>query len=156
MAIVSAGASSSATASSSGTSVRHVGRFRRGDTLEFSFVPSGPLDGVPYAYIVNANGTPGFVSERILVPSLDASRLSFGASVLIDGEYQPGTYVVEFYTQVDGQPATADCEFDVIGGGDAGGAVLSMFAVDRPEARCLVAQVEGGQLVFGKSAEIAS
>jgi hypothetical protein len=46
---------------------------------------------------------------------------------------------------------TASDTFDLIAGGDEGGAVVSMFAIDRPEARYVVGQLASGKLVQGRN-----
>lgn len=153
MAILSVASSSSATATVVGSSDRYVGRFRRGDTLLASFVLSSVADCVPHAYVVDDGG---FISNRFLFLSPDGSGTKFESSIFIDGEYEVGLYTVEFYATINGEPVVMEFDFDVVEGGDAGGAVISMHSVDRPEVRSLVVQLEGGQLVLGKGPEVAS
>jgi hypothetical protein len=44
--------------------------------------------------------------------------------------------------------------FDLVPGGDSGGAVIALHATDRPEGRAVVAQLASGRLALGRNPHI--
>lgn len=63
-----------------------------------------------------------------------------------------GRYLVTFHwlTQ-DAVAMTRCCSFTLLPGGDADGAVISMYHIERPNARYLIWQTDGGRLARGKN-----
>jgi hypothetical protein len=62
-----------------------------------------------------------------------------------------GRYRVEYRYTSGGQPWASLAYLEVIPGGDPNGAVISMFAYDRPESNYVLAQLGSGKLVQGRS-----
>lgn len=69
-------------------------------------------------------------------------RMSFGAAL--------GTYSVSVaFTGLTGNKYVGVGSFTLVGGGDNGGAVVSMFVSERPEGSKMIAQLDSGRLVQG-------
>lgn len=134
----------------------YLGRFQIGQevplilwTRDRDRTPAFP-DSHPLARVVASDGThvesvqmP--VSDRYQVTGLFRYQLPLGAG------YSTGKYTVEYQYTVSGYPGLLLASFEVVAGGDVGGPVISLYAVERPEARYVVAQLGTGRLVAGRN-----
>lgn len=130
-----------------------LGRFQLGQsvplavaTVDGQGAPASP-DAAPTAAITGPSGDPVATVELAMAGDDRHFALPFflGLSLPL------GTYGVAYSYLILGAAMAASATFTVIPGGDTGGAIISMFAFDRPEARYVVAQLESGRLVQGRN-----
>lgn len=137
-----------------------LGRYQLGDVVAIPLTTFGPgnlptpPDATPTAGIAGPAGSvlSGQTPLVPLAPGSDGTRwllrLPLGVGVL------GGSYRVTFAYATAGVPGGATARFDVVPGGDPGGAVTALHAVERPEARYILAQLTGGLLVRGRNPRI--
>lgn len=130
-----------------------LGRFQPGQnvligvsTVDGSDNPAWP-DVAPIATITDSNNDTIWTGKL----ALDGGAFHFSLSVFVGIAYSVGTYSVSYQWTVDGAVVTAQDRFDVVAGGDIGGAVISMYAYVRPESTYVVAQLSSGNLVQGRN-----
>lgn len=141
-------AADSATFTDTASILSDLGRFRRGDWAPLSLSVASRPDGPPIAVILD-----GSMSQvaAIPMPSTTADMLNYLLPIQISLTYSVGTYSVFYHYLIAGQSVMQQATLDVIAGGDSGGAVISMYSVDRQEVRSIVAQLDSGILVLGRS-----
>jgi hypothetical protein len=134
-----------------------LGRYQKGDYLGL-VVHTVDGDGQavepdlsPMATIRDPGGDPVKV---LPLPLVGREPGVFGMAFFLGLPFGSlGTYTVTYawdYAEGAGQ-GTASDTFEVIAGGDEGGAVVSMCHIDRPEAGYVVAQLASGKLVQGRN-----
>src|SRR4051812_19001283 len=102
--------------------MRDFGRVRRGDAAALSVrLPARP-DGAPVAVIMDAEDT--ILGTPFMNP-VDYSGLVFQIGAFIDSDYAIGNFRVYFHYVIGGTAAVQSGSFEVIPGGDSGGAVIS-------------------------------
>lgn len=133
--------------------VGDLGRFQLGDfvplavlTVDHTGFPTMP-DAAPVATVADGSGT----AVATLKLALLNVATQFGLPWFLGVGATLGTYTVQYAFTVAGHAGTATDTFEVIPGGDPGGAIISMFAFDRPEATYVVAQLTSGLLVQGRN-----
>jgi hypothetical protein len=114
-------------------------------TLGAGRVPALPMVP-PTATLYDAGGN---VAATFELPILDLAAGLFGMGVRLS-TLAPGRYCVLYQYRVNGYPGRVIDFLDLAAGDDAG-AVISLFAHDRPEARYVLAQLDGGRLVQGRN-----
>jgi hypothetical protein len=129
-----------------------LGRFRRGDRVVLDVTLPAVPDGPPVAVVLTPDSQ---VMGAYFLPIADGTHIRFALPLRVDRRYGLGTYRVSYQFQVGGEPgAVRDAEFSVIPGGDPGGEVIALYAVDRPEARLVLAHLDSGRLVVGRNPSI--
>jgi hypothetical protein len=134
----------------------YLGRFQIGQTVPLAVVPvdSGgfpsPPDSAPVATVQDPSNT----TVGILKMALGGDPEHFAIGFFLRGGLALGTYQVTYAYRVNGASLGETGSFDVIPGGDPGGAVIAMVGYDRPEARYVVAQLASGRLVQGKNPRV--
>jgi hypothetical protein len=133
-----------------------LGRFQKGDRVPLRVAPVDGAgnavepDAAPTATVRDPGGDP--VLTRPL-PLVERGVIAFGMGLFLGVNFATlGTYSVAYawdYGEGAGQGAASDT-FELIAGGDEGGAVVSMAHIDRPEAGYVVAQLASGKLVQGR------
>lgn len=126
----------------------YLGRYRRGDVVQLPFSSDSVPDAAPVVVIVKTTG--GQV-DAFPIPATDRSLLDFGYPLFIGQPYSLGSFRAYCHFTIGGVEALKQATFDVIAGGDSGGAVISLHGVDRPEARSVIAQLASGRLVLGSN-----
>lgn len=132
------------------------GRFQTGDsiglvvgTVDGGDRPVEP-DAAPVATIRDPDGAP---VAAVPLPRLGRDPTVFGMNYFLGLRFATlGTYSVAYawdYGEGTASGAAADA-FELIAGGDSGGAVIAMSHIDRPEAGYVVAQLASGKLVQGR------
>jgi hypothetical protein len=86
-----------------------------------------------------------------MMPAIDRERISFSLPTLVGTDYPPGSFSVYYYYTLAGVQTLQTATFTVVPGGDSGGSVISMHALDRAESRAVIAQLAGGSLVLGRN-----
>lgn len=131
----------------------NLGRFQPGQrvllgvsTVDGSANPAWP-DSAPVATITDSNNDTIWTGKI----ALDGDQYHFSLNVFLGIAYSVGTYQVAYAWAVNGTPVTATDTFDVIAGGDIGGAVVSMYGYVRPESTYVVAQLDSGNIVQGRN-----
>jgi hypothetical protein len=126
----------------------YLGRYRVGDYVSLSFDTPSPPDFAPVVVITDANNAQ---IASFAVASTTRDKLEFGLPLFVSTVYHLGTFQVYFHYTIAGASALNQATFDVVAGGDSGGAVISLHGVDRPEARSIIAQLASGRLVLGSN-----
>jgi hypothetical protein len=73
----------------------------------------------------------------------------FGRRVLLDGQYALGTFLLRTSWSVAGNDLLDIQQIEVVGGGDSGGGIISLYSFERPGTNFLIAQLQAGRLVQG-------
>lgn len=144
------GGASATTATFTGTAscALYLGRYRRGDKVPLYLQLGSTPDAPPIAIVMDSNND---TIATIAIPATDQARTLFQIPLFIGLSYALGSFTVYFHYLIAGTASLQQAKFDVIAGGDSGGGVVSLYSLDRIEARCLVAQLSSGVLVLGKS-----
>ena len=136
--------------------VGYIGQFQQGQTMTLmlrSVGYSGQLvmpDAPPSATIYDDSGN----AQVFSLPASDQANSIFSLPIFLGLTFPLGRYrVYHRYSSGGDIKARADF-FEVIPGGDPGGAVISVFAYDRPEAGYVLAQLGSGMLVQGRNPRI--
>ncbi len=94
------------------------------------------------------------VAKRI--PPLERGVVTglFQYGLFLSSLFTEGTYTVK-YNWISGGVSYAELDtFEVMPGGNAGGAVISLYFYERPGARFLVQQLDSGRLVRGRNPRV--
>jgi hypothetical protein len=126
----------------------HLGRLRRGDRVLLFCKTTDVPDFAPVAVVMNAAGDVVLARE---IASWRRSRTRFGGVQRIDQRFDLGTYTVSYQYTVDGVPYRAEDGLEVVAGGDSGGEVLALYALERPKSRLVLAQLGCGRLTRGRN-----
>ena len=133
----------------------YLGRFQAGQTVPLSVSPVDgagyptPPDRPPIAVVTDPDG-----HATTIALAMRGGNLVFGCDFFLGSAAILGTYTIGYSYVVAGTPGTATGSFDVIIGGDLGGAVIALYAYARPEAQYVVAQLSSGMLAMGKNPSI--
>ena len=136
--------------------VGYLGQYQQGQTVPLMLRAVGyggqiitPSDA-PVATIYDDSGA----TQSFVLPASDRANSIFSLPVFLGLTFPLGRYRVCYrYSAGADVKARADY-FEVIPGGDPGGAVISVFAYDRPEAGYVLAQLGSGMLVQGRNPRI--
>jgi hypothetical protein len=128
-----------------------IGRLRRGDRAAFFVETVAAPDAAPVAVVLDSGGAVVLAQE---LPSWKRSRTRFFAPLRIDRRFDLGRYTVTYRYTVGGVPVIAQDVLDVVPGGDSGGEVISLYALDRTKSRFVIAQLGCGRLARGKNPTI--
>lgn len=115
-------------------------------------VPTVP-DAAPWVKILDSQGS---VIETHELPIVDRYNQTgwFQKLVRLGSSFGLGSYTVEITYTLSGAPHILISTFEVVAGGDLGGPVIAIYAIDRPEARYVVAQLGTGRLVQGRNPSV--
>lgn len=138
----------SATFTDLALSVMDLGRFRRGDWVPLSFTVQQIPDAIPVAVILDSNSTQIDIK---MMPAVTPDGLTFLLPYQVGLAYETGIFTVFYHYVVSGTSTLQNAAFEVVPGGDSGGTVISLYSIDRPEVRSIVAQLDSGVLVLGRS-----
>jgi hypothetical protein len=126
----------------------NLGRYTKGQRVPLLLVPSSMPDATPIATIIGPDDS----TLAALGMPLGPDGRCFLLRLFMGEPYESmGTYRVTYSYFVAGQPVGSEDTFDRIAGGDAGGRVIAMVSVERPEARYVVAQLDSGRVVQGQN-----
>jgi hypothetical protein len=128
-----------------------IGRLRRGDRATLFVETVAVPDFAPVAVVLNPAGD---TIAAVELPSWKKSRVRFCAPLRIDQRFDLGRYTVTYRYTVGGVPVIAQDVLDVVPGGDSGGEVISLYALDRTKSRLVIAQLGCGRLARGKNPTI--
>jgi hypothetical protein len=133
-----------------------LGRFQAGQvvtvgvtTLDSGGSPATP-DAAPAATVKDPGGNTVWSGKLPMAPGAYPPT-AFALPVFVGVGYSLGTYTVSYTWAVGAFNGTASDTFTVIGGGDVGGRVISLYAYGRPEARFVVAQLSSGNTIQGRN-----
>lgn len=131
----------------------YLGRYRRGDKVPLYLQLANTPDAPPIAVVLDSNS---YTIATLTMPATDNPRTLFQLPLFIGLPYVIGSFTVYFHSLISGTATIQQATFDVIAGGDSGGGVVSLYALDRIEVRCIVAQLDSGVLVLGRSPTVQS
>lgn len=134
----------------------YLGRFAIGQEV---VLPLHATDGSPGPVAcTRAPGLKVFDGTGTLVladsmPSLDTVRSVglFAYRLVLTASFAVGRYVVAFSYTAAGTARVKTAHFDVVAGGDAAGAVVSMYHLSRPQANTLVEKTAQGKRLLKRS-----
>ena len=131
-------------------------RHRLGDWLTLSVrttdavgTPTLPTDA-PTAAIYSASTR----VETVSLPIADRYKVTafFKRHIQLDSDYSAGYYQVVYDWNISGGYHGTKVEhFQVVAGGDADGAVISVEKLERPEAQYLLYKVDSGAILAGRN-----
>jgi hypothetical protein len=126
-----------------------LGRYRHGDCLVLPAVLTNIPDSAPIAVILNASSQ---VVASYFLSSVDSTNRNFSISVQVSLAFPVGTYSVVYHVSSGGTSLSLlVAYFQVVPGGNAGGDVIFLHALDRPEATFVLAQLNSGRLCVGRN-----
>lgn len=144
--------SDSASFSDEASAALYLGRYRRGDKVDLSLsLPSTP-DAPPIAVVLDSDSTQ---IASMMMPAANQDRTNFALPLPVGLPYSVGSFSVYFHYTIAGTTSLKQVTFDVVSGGDSGGSVIALYSLDRVESRCIVAQLDSGALVLGKTPTVA-
>lgn len=73
----------------------------------------------------------------------------------LDEDFGVGVHSVAIQFTANGSPRLAVQHFEIVGGGDTDGAVISAYFYERPHARFLVEKLDSGQRLLGRNPRIS-
>lgn len=130
-----------------------LGRFQPGQvvtigvaTVDGSDNPVAPL-AAPVATVTNSSSDVVF-SGKI---AMNLDTMHFALPIFLGILYPLGTYTVSYTWSAVGFSGSASDTFEVIGGGDIGGRVISIYAYVQPQAQYVIAQLSSGNIVQGRN-----
>lgn len=138
-----------------GCTISHLGRFQLGATVPLYLpcknssgalaVPDSPPQWKVFSgtTLVEAHLMP--IEDRYVVTGL------FRATLFLGRLYSTGQYNLVYYYKSSGYYGLETDTFEIVGGGDARGAVISTYFYDRPEARYVVQGLESGSIIKGRN-----
>ena len=124
----------------------YLGRFQQGQNVTIGVSTTAAPDAAPIATIKDSSGDTIWSGGIALV-----AANTFSLSIFIGVVFSLGTFTVTYSWAIKGVAGTATDTFDVIGGGDPGGKVVSMYSYVRPDATYVVAQLSSGNTVQGRN-----
>lgn len=136
--------------------VGYIGQYQQGQTVTLMLRSIGyggqivTPDSPPVATIFSDSGT----TQSFLLPAMDLANSIFALPLFLGLTFPLGRYRVSYRYSSGGSVSARVDYFEVIPGGDPGGAVISVFAYDRPEAGYVLAQLGSGMLVQGRNPRI--
>jgi hypothetical protein len=108
------------------------------------FVIPGPLDAAPLGRFVSpASGSIQFSPDPAGTSLIGVARVAGFPSL--------GTFRLETVARHGGSSTVYRHDFTIVGGGDSGGLVISLFTADRPGGARVLAHLDSGRLVQGNS-----
>jgi hypothetical protein len=136
--------------------VTSIGRYQVGDHLPL-FVQCVNSLGVPTdptlcpTYVIYDNA--GVVAGSGQVPIRDAVVLDgwFGMPLRLLASLASGMYSIVYSYQISGVNYAEIQTFEIVGGGDAAGQVISLDQYRRPEAGHLMIEREDGTILSGRN-----
>lgn len=132
--------------------VQYQGRLQRGDTLMLMWDIGESPDDAPVATVRDSDDE---VIAQIAMVSTTSAGTAFTARIRIGQGFSVGSFRVQTAGVFGGVASDGPAfSFDVIGGGDSGGAIISMFVSVRPEATYVVGQLDSGRLAVAKNPRI--
>lgn len=132
-----------------------LGRFQQGQqvtlgiaTVDGSGNPVAP-NAAPTVTITPPTGSP-----FTLKLAMNGGSTAFSLPVFLGLSFGLGTYSVAYSYQAGAFAGSGSDTFEVIAGGDPGGAVISLCSFDRPEARYVVAHTTAGLILQGRNPQL--
>jgi hypothetical protein len=108
-------------------------------------------DSAPTATIIAPDNSVVMPATSMPITDKSNSPYLFSLPINLGVSWGLGRYRVVYQWSVGGYRGSSLDNFDVSTGGDATGSIVSLFSYDRPEARYVIAQTSGGQLIQGRN-----
>jgi hypothetical protein len=142
-----------ASASISGKATLHVsrsiGRYRYGDRVDWTLHLDSPPDDLPTFVVMPSSGNVAY--SGFLIPVRDTEWDFVAGFVPRSPTYGIGKFYVDVSYSAGGTQFGKSFGFEVVGGGDSYGSVISMYSFDRPSGHFVLCQLQGGVAVQGSS-----
>ncbi len=135
------------------------GRFQLGTevtlavlTVNGSNLPSFP-DAAP---VVEVWSSTGLVLAGRAMPVVDRYGTTglFQLSTFLDARFSAGRYTAVYRYEVGSYEGLVEEVFEIVAGGDPAGAVIAMHYYDRPHAKFVVMQLDGGSLLARRNPRV--
>ncbi len=127
-----------------------LGRFQRGDKVVVDVATPTLPDAYPVAAVQTSGGQPVGIYVLAYNPDIGGFRCIFR----LGPEYGLGSYTVSVTYTVQGTSQSVLDAFEICGGGDPNGPVISLYSYDRPEGRYVLAQLGVGRLAQGRNPKL--
>jgi len=135
---------------------RYVGRYQIGEKVSVfaKCVPGGKSIQPTVAGLMRVYGGSSIVRNAILpVESTDQRSVGlFRGRFTPDNTDSPGRYFALLSFFADGRPRAEVLAFELLPGGNALGAIMSVFSTTRPDNSVLLAHTEAGKVTTGRGA----
>lgn len=140
----------------------YLGRYQQGDhvplrvwTIDWSTCSPVTPPKAPWLRVFNANGDLAAFIPRMPTEDFWGITGLFRHSLRLDGSFEPGVYaaIYTYRTQIGNTYMLRD-QFEVIGGSDGSGTLISMYSVRHPETNYVLAQLNSGRLVMGRNPRV--
>lgn len=133
----------------------HFGRFTLGQFAPLTCVctnGSGTPAAPTYAPTVKVYDSTGTRVLSALMPPLDryGATGAFSYELRLGSSYAVGSYMVSMSWVISGTTYSAAGNFEVVAGGDADGAVVSMVELRKPHGNWLVQRLDSDQRVLAR------
>lgn len=140
----------------------YLGRYQPGDTVplrvwtidwstnEAIFPPKAP-----WLRVFNADGDVVAFVPRMPTEDFWGITGLFRHSLRLGGEFVTGKYVAIYtYQNRIGNTYCVHDQFEVTGGSDASGTLISLYSVRHPETNYVLGQLNSGRLVMGRNPRV--
>lgn len=135
----------------------YLGRFQQGQTVPLAVYPVNSL-GVPTA----PDSAPTLIltdpSSNVVLTTkvpLDGDSFHFLYPLFLDFSFTTlGRFNIEYSYFISGVQTTVPGSFDLVGGGDGAGTIISLISYTRPDAVYICAQTSSGRLMQGKGPQL--
>lgn len=132
-----------------------LGRYFQGQTIDLR-VQARDVNGTPAA-VAAAPVVKVWRGATLLLnapmPVLDRYQVTglFHLPLFLGGAYTAGNYQVVYYYVAGSRRGVEVDGFEVTPGGHGDGDVISMYFLDRPDARFLVQKLTSGKIIQGRN-----
>jgi hypothetical protein len=127
---------------------RHLGRFRRGDTVVAILDAPQIPDSCPYAVVLDEDANVITTGNM----AMDGpTRRRFRFTYTPGAESSTGGFKIYCGFYASGEASILSRSFEVVPGGDSGGSVVAMHSTSRPHGTAVIAQLGSGRLAVGRN-----
>jgi hypothetical protein len=137
----------------------YLGRFQQGQIVPLAVYPVDVLgfptapDSTPTVSLTDPSSNLLFTRK---VP-MDGDSLHFLSPLFLDfGFTILGRFNIEYTYFISGVQTIVSGSFDLVGGGDGAGTIISLISYTRPDAIYICAQTSSGRLMQGKNPQLYS
>lgn len=135
----------------------YLGRYQQGQNVLLAVYPVDSL-GVPTAPDTAPTLTLTDPSSNIILTTkipMDGDVFHFVYPLFLDFAFSTlGRFIIEYTYFISGVQTTVAGSFDLVGGGDGAGTIISLISYTRPDSVYICAQTSSGRLMQGKGPQL--